>query len=205
MKVNNKQSGFTIIELMIATTVFSVVLLICSYALLAIGRAYYKGIVTTRTQEAARRIVDDVADSIKFNGGKVIPPMPPIYGRYCIGSKRYSFNINQQRTATNNVLYTDEPLGGCAMNTGKLDPPFGSYLELVDVRMRLGEFEITEVPPTGNGLYKITVIVASGDDDVFKDTDGTPGPDTPLQCKNDRHSSQFCAVSELTTIVKKRI
>ena len=89
------------------------------------------------------------------------------------------------------------------MTTGKLDPPSGSYLELMDVRMRLGEFEITEVPSADSGLYKITVTVASGDDDVFEG--GPSGPDIPLKCKNDRHSSQFCAVSELTTIVKKRI
>jgi len=200
--LNDKQTGFTIIELMIATTVFSVVLLLCSYALLAIGRAYYKGIITTRTQEAARRIVDDVADSIKFNGGVVTGNSSD--GWYCIGSKRYSFNTNTKRTETKNVLYTDEQSGACNTSTGKLDPPSGAYQELVDVRMRLGDFKVSETQP-GSGLYKIEVSVASGDDDMFVDIDGSSGPDFPLQCKNERSSSHFCAVSELTTIVKKRI
>jgi prepilin-type N-terminal cleavage/methylation domain-containing protein len=40
----SNRSGFTIIELMIATAVFSVVLLLCATALVTIGNMYRRGI-----------------------------------------------------------------------------------------------------------------------------------------------------------------
>src|SRR5690606_22524615 len=102
MKYVNKisgQKGFTIVELMIATSVFSVVLLLCTYGLLAIGRSYYKGVTISRTQETARLIVDDVAEAIQFNGGAVV--LNPAGRMYCIGSRRYSYALNEIKSAAN--------------------------------------------------------------------------------------------------------
>ncbi len=55
-----KPHGFTIIELLIATTIFSVVLLLAASGLLYIGRLYYKGLTSSATQEAARNIMQEL-------------------------------------------------------------------------------------------------------------------------------------------------
>lgn len=47
-KINT--SGFTLIELMIATTVFSVVMLISTYGFIKINQYYTKGVNAARTQ-----------------------------------------------------------------------------------------------------------------------------------------------------------
>src|SRR3990172_9120101 len=60
--------GFTIVELMIATTIFSVILLIVTFGMLQIGRTYYKGITLTKTQNAARSIIDTISQDIQFSG-----------------------------------------------------------------------------------------------------------------------------------------
>ncbi len=55
------QQAFTIIELMIATTVVSVILLMVSIIMINIGGLYYKGFSQARTQDNLRSISDEVA------------------------------------------------------------------------------------------------------------------------------------------------
>ena len=69
-KSDNKltnQTGFTIVELMIATVIFSMVLLVCSYAIIHAGRMYYKGMIMSKTQDTARKIIDSASDAIKYD------------------------------------------------------------------------------------------------------------------------------------------
>ena len=61
-----EQNGFTIIELLIATTVFSLILLISVAGILQISRMYYRGVTQSRTQETARSIIDEVGEAIRF-------------------------------------------------------------------------------------------------------------------------------------------
>ncbi|HTE22447.1 MAG TPA: type II secretion system protein [Candidatus Limnocylindria bacterium] len=203
-----QQRGFTIIELMIATSVFAVVLLLCSYGLLEIGRTYYKGATITRTQETARIVIDEVAEAIQFNGGEVVANTAA--GWHCIGTKRYSFVLNRQLTETNHALVSDAPPASCTTGTGAQNINGGllsGSRELMNVRTRLSRFDI--VPLAGaDGLYRITVRVVSGDDDVLEDRNGSgtiTAADNPIECKNERTGSQFCAASELTTVVQKRV
>jgi prepilin-type N-terminal cleavage/methylation domain-containing protein len=213
-RLSQDKKGFTIIELMIATAVFSVVLLVCAYGLLEIGRTYYRGVTASRTQETARRILDDVSESIKFNGGTVATNEAG--GVHCIGIKRYSFELNRMFTdsSANHALVSDEASdfgGSCGpgvprqgLSGGALT---GSSAELLSDRMRISQFSITELI-ADTGLYRVTVRVVTGEDDLLVDRNSDNiinGADNPIECKNDRAGSQFCAVSELTTTVQKRI
>lgn len=207
--MRNNQQGFTIIELMVATAVFSVVLLLCTYGLLAIGRTYYKGATISRTQEAARIIVDDISEAIRFNGGNVHDSEANSW--HCVGTKRYSFAINRQLSDSNHALVSDT-ISSCGPGTGRQAEIDGGALsassqELLGNRMRLMRFSLEDI---GDNLYRITVRVATGEDDLFEDlinnTTGAPGGDgQPDTCKNERSGSHFCAVSELTTVVQKRV
>jgi prepilin-type N-terminal cleavage/methylation domain-containing protein len=207
MSIRLAQRGFTIVELMIATSVFAVVLLLCTYGLLEIGRTYYKGVTTSRTQETARLIIDDAAEALQFNGGQVVVGQP---GWHCIGTKRYSYALNRQLTDTNHALVTDTPVSSCTTGTGAL--PIGGAIpansrELLSARARLSRFDIVPLP-TGVGLYRLTVRVVSGADDVLIDRNGDnaiTAVDNPIECKNERIGSQYCSVSELTTVVQKRV
>ncbi len=109
------QDGFTIVELMIATAVFATVLLLCTFGLLQVGRVYYKGITSSRTQEVARTLMEDIAQAIQFSGGQIVPTaiqqapgatpvriQPEGRFRICIGDKRYS-------VATDTQVVTGDP------------------------------------------------------------------------------------------------
>lgn len=242
-------AGFTIIELLIATLIFSLVLLLVTAGVMQFTRQYYKGVISSNTQNTARAIIDDVTRSIQFTTGSLyvltsttlIPntdPAAPALG-YCIGeTKRYSFALNAQVTEgtasnglhqSNHALVTDG-ISGCSTATPALDVRNPDILtnpdiqtgrallnarELVGERMRLSKFTIEPVPSMP-GTYTITVRVVYGDDDLLctpsvpdscVNRNATPDPLSAadaLICKS-TIGSQFCAVSELTTTVKKRV
>lgn len=206
---STKQSGFTIIELMIASTIFSVILLMCSFAIMQIGRVYYKGVNIVRTQSVTRSVSDNVAQAIQFSGSDFVAPNKAganlsagSNGAVCIGTRRYSYIKNRvlvdgtpNGTETNAALIVDNaPPSGCS--------PIGSVAagsdarELLSENMRLTDLSIVE---TGAG-YEVTVWVTLGALDL---SDGSGG-ETPGQCRGGTES-QFCAYSRLTTLAKRRI
>jgi prepilin-type N-terminal cleavage/methylation domain-containing protein len=110
-------SGFTLIELMLATLLFSIVLVVIVAAFLQIGRLFYKGVSVNTTNEAARIIGDNVSDDIKFSRfANCVPPdtdpNPPTSDLtkshncrwqgfngsantyyFCVGSHRYTYTL----------------------------------------------------------------------------------------------------------------
>ncbi len=211
MRMRTNQKGFTIVELMIATAVFSVVLLICTTGLLQVGRLYYKGITSTQAQETARSIMDEITRAIQFNGGRVQPVSggaPSFY--FCIGDQRYSFILGKQLVQTvvdasdetPRVLVMDSNL---ACSSGQdLSNPAGlspSSKELFAPKMRLARLEVISLDTPGNSyddnLYQVNIRVVSGHKDVLNATKDA--------CAPSRDGTQFCAVSELSTTVLKRV
>lgn len=242
-------AGFTIIELLIATLIFSLVLILVTTGVMQFTRQYYKGVISSSTQNTARAIIDDVTRTIQFNTGSFYTltsttltpntdPSAPALG-YCIGeTKRYSFRLNAQVTEgtadsnlhqSNHALITDG-VSGCTTATPALDVRSRDILtnpdiqtgrallyprELLGQRMRLSKFKI-ETVPNMVGTYTVTVRVIYGDDDMLctpsipdscVNRSTAPDPLTDigsLKCKS-TIGNQFCAVSELTTTVKKRV
>lgn len=197
------QNGFTLVELMIATAVFSTVLLLCTYGLLEIGRSYYKGATISRTQETARLIMDDVVEAIQFNGGAVFGNEGA--GWHCIGNKLYSFTRDRQRRDTPPIrqhVLMSETVSTCSSSMAKNTSVDTGTLagadakELMNMRTRLTNFGITQI---NDDLYQIRIRVISGSD---AETEVIGGQ---RMCRNDRTLSQFCAVAELTTIARKRV
>jgi len=219
----HQEHGFTIIELMIATAVFATVLVLCTVGLLQVGRFYYKGITSSRTQEATRTIIEDITESIQFSGGDVYAINPPagdsVTKGYCVGSKRYSYVLGRQLVTNQRVLVLDTDIDSCSPVTPALSlagNPANIHdgRELVNTRMRLAAVHVKQLSVTDDSLYKVLVRVVSGDDDLLEDrlrldaaTDQmVPGTDGVLDtCRAQRSGSQFCAVSELSTVVQKRV
>jgi prepilin-type N-terminal cleavage/methylation domain-containing protein len=206
-----QQSGFTIVELMIASTVFSTILLLFSVGLLSIGRMYYKGITMAKAQETARVIMDDISEAIQANGGTVTPtpattPAAGTVNKFCIGNTVYVYRLGRQLVSSSPAadqateVIKSEKLAACngalTINFGMMGPD--SY-ELMAPNMRLSNLSVQPVPNTN--LYTVTVRVVAGDSDLLLDSDGT-NAECDIAIRN---GSQFCAASELTTTIEKRI
>ncbi len=228
----SKQAGFTIIELMIATAVFSVIILVVTAAVLQFSRQYYKGIIASSTQGATRALVDDISRAIQFNGGGVFSTLGG--NGYCVGSsKRYSYELNQQVTDTQPfsanqgyhglVSDTDSSCSSnsaTALNVAGLRADLATEgltnpRELLGQNMRLTKFSIVGDESTDN-LYTINARIVYGDNDLLcspkaddcdqstTSTSAVLDADPNVTCKSNV-GSQFCAVSELTTTVRKRV
>lgn len=202
MRNQTSQKGFTIIELLIATTVFSVILLIASAAIIQIGRVYYKGLISTKTQETARSVMENVSRDLQFSNSKALR-VNEADGRkvYCIGDNRYTYVLGTQVTNGAHGLVQDEAGNGC-------DPgDFSTGKELLGENMRLTRFDISS--NDGNRTYQIGLGVAYGDSDLLTtySADGLTleGNLSDTLCRSGVVGSNFCATSILDTTVKRRL
>jgi prepilin-type N-terminal cleavage/methylation domain-containing protein len=229
-KLRSEASGFTIIELLIATSVFSVILLLCSFGLIQIGRIYYKGITGAKTQEVARNIVEDISQAIQFSGGQILPthydrngdgthdapPSDPDGAYLCVGTRRYSYILDRQLAVPQrlpnqiaHVFVADEIPGGCTSSTD-VTPGFPTGTishdarEIMGENMRLAELVVEQVGLSDDlRLYRVEVMVVSGENDML--IDDSANANYHKQCSGQRADSQYCAVSALKTVVQKRI
>lgn len=215
----NKSKGFTIIELMVATTVFSVLLLVVTFGILQISRVYYRGITEANTQDTARRISDIIGQSIQFSGGDIVTtntsPTPGGSYQFCLGNQQFSYTTGYQvvddPSSSLNQTYhalVQRTLAGCSSGSAPQDVRQQAVegRELVDPRMRIAKLNVSQ---EGVGLYRVELRVVYGDDDLLyspsdpDDDNGSIRPDAT--CRAAVQGTQFCAVSELNTIVRKRV
>lgn len=233
MKTNsNKQSGFTIVELMIATMVFSAVLIIILAGVTYITKTYRKGINLENTQNTARNIMDSLAQSIQFSGGTISWPEPAspgdtvLSGRGCMGDQAYDFNLGykvKSKTVTPSDLESSHALTftpgitGCNAVAGSFTP---GKTDLLGPNMRLSRLSIEKKT---DDTYQIYVTVVYGDYDLLcspsiasgskggcSNSSPSPDPDINFLTRPDLRcrvvtGNEFCAVSALSTIVQQRL
>lgn len=233
---DRSQKGFTIVELMFATVIFSLILLLCLSSLVQIGRMYYKGVTTAQTQETARGLMDEVVQAIQFSSGGITSPTGPNgpvvnptdnpVGNFCIGSTRYTYALDRMQNPSastdankkeiKHALYADLP-GACAgadltsFNAIDLtlDNPIvpktgvtnGGGRDMLAPNMRLTRLEINPLS-SDNSTWQVLLTVAYGDDDLLR---VDPSDASRRQCSGTSIGTQFCATSELSAIVKRRI
>jgi len=213
--------GFTIIELMIATLVFSIVLLVVTAGIVQFSKAYYKGAITAKTQDTTRSIIDSVAQSVQF-GVSSPQESPESVGTaisfLCAGGNKFIFTPGVQYQTgppvyANAGVYMVTSVGICEGPTATL-PTDGK--QLLNEYMRVTDLTLTGISDT---LYSISVTVAYGDNDLFCDRrdDSSCAATSPtlsdaaladlrsnIRCRQ-VSGSEFCAVSSLSTTVRKRI
>ncbi len=228
IRLNKSQKGFTILELMIATVVFSVLLLGAATMLVQIGRLYYKGVVTSRTQETVRGISDEVSRAIQFssNNFEVSGTTLPVQNTagdtvtvqaFCIGNNRYSYIINGQVNSSGTystyepgdkqqnwvprALWRDARPETCAPLDITQTNLASDGKEMLGEGMRLFRLDPPQEIDANAGLVTFRVGVAYGADNELLDLD-TPNTAT---CVGSGLGSQWCATSELNTTLFRRI
>lgn len=224
-----RQAGFTIIELMIATMVFSSVLILITYGVIQFNRAYYGGLVQTQTQNVARSIIDNLSQAVQLDGGTVTSNPNPGWSSICIDNVIYQFQRGMQLNTSGGTLAADQVakallVTGGINNCGSQTPgtvhadgtvgPVGSAggTELLGEHMRIANLTVNRIGVTN--LYTINVRVVYGDaDELCSQTAGTCVNQNPsgatatdAQCRStSADAPQFCAVADLTTTVQQRI
>ncbi len=207
-KTAKTNQGFTIVELLFAMTVFSLILIGAAAGLMQIGRMYYRSVITTRTQDVNRTIIDEVSRAIQFSGSEPNFVRDAGDGKLlalCVGGSRYSPVINQQIGASGvtHGLYKDEAGAQCTH-----DPNPSGGTELLGDNMRLTAFDVQIIPNTDQ--YRVNTSIAYGEDDLLQglaadgsavDLDGAER----VVCRSAPVGTEFCAISELATLVSRRV
>lgn len=212
------QRGFTIVELMIATVVFSMVLLVITYGVVHFTTAYYKGINSSATQTAAQNAIDSVTQSIQFSSGGTTTADST---HFCAGGKVFLYNLGKEfsgtPTATDRGLYEMPSTASCD------DPgtPSGGT-ELLGKNMRLADVSLTSSNPTDPTVpWQVALRIAYGDSDLLCSPalNGSQGGCSSgsssfaananfsaddMTCKS-QIGSQFCSVSVLNSVAQQRI
>jgi prepilin-type N-terminal cleavage/methylation domain-containing protein len=199
--------GFTIIELLIATLIFSLILILCTTGLIQVSRTYYKGITASTTQSASRNLIDTISQNVQFSGGSIIPGLksiaasPNVKG-FCIDNNRYSYLEDKEQVGDTHVFLLDQMGSACDANTPVLDvnnPGLVTYTELMAPNTRLSKFSFTKVT---DNLYQVQLRMIYGDDDVLNKV---VGPNFHNQCDTSSIGTQFCSISDSTTVVQRRV
>lgn len=217
----SRNAGFTIIELMIATLVFSLIILLLSFGVIDITKVYYKGITQSDTQNTARNVASDISQALQFNGQFTQLSPNGTTRSFCIGTTQYSYRLGYQLTGSSSPAATQtryallESDTGCPTAIvgcpGVPDLSAGTCIatgskELLGQNMRLSNLTVAQPDPnTEPSLYKIDVRVVYGDDDLLYSPSGNSqgSQATDANCRGTA-GEQFCAVSELVTTVQQR-
>lgn len=231
-KFFEQKNGFTLVELLIATTVFAVILLVCTTGLVQIGRMYYKGVTQARTQETARTVMDDISRTIQFSNSEVSSP-PSVRTEsyngvnlnifaYCIGELRYSFviknslgdsmqlnaNPNGAPNKIRHVLWVDAMTSANA-TCDPLNLTIASG-NPADANTNTNSLNNRELLGEGMRLLKLQINPVPGSKVYNVDLKiGTGDKDlfdaTGETCISTGLGGQFCATSQIKTSVLQRV
>ena len=216
-----KQAGFTIVELMIATLVFSMVLIVIIYGVLHFTADYYKGVNSSSTQVTAQNALDTITQAIQFSAsGTAAGTVSAGTGYFCAGNKVFTYSAGKEYDGTTSItnwgLYETNGSGGsCAATTS-----VGSGTQLLGKNMRVASVSLT--PTAGDETtWQIKLVIAYGDGDLLCNTGkaGTAGgcgsgdssnaqtatvTGDDVRCRATT-GSQFCAVTVLSTVATQRV
>lgn len=206
----SREEGFTILELLIATIIFSVVLLLVTAGILQIARVYYKGVTESNTQNTARTIIDTISQAIQFSGGDVSETAAsPVAGNdyaFCVGNTQFSYRLGWQvedsYTPSNNQTWhtlVQNSVSNCTSSSAPQNMTTQTVTgrDLVGKHMRLSNLVVKNL---GSNQYKVQVRIVFGDNDLLNNPTAADSA-----CKGVNAGTQFCSVSELSTIVVKRV
>lgn len=195
MKIHNRKTGFTIVELLISTTILSVILVSASFILVQVGRLYYKGVITARTQDASRSIIESIARPAQLEGSTIIGPSGGPLRVLCIGNQRFSYVEKVLASGVQPVFLRDKVVdkADCATPVTAVGPGVES---LLSNNMQIVELDVSQ--SDSDGMITINVTVAYGED---IQNDGSGG----WFCTGQASSSQWCAVAAYSTTIYPRV
>jgi hypothetical protein len=214
-----------LVELMIATSIFAMVLVVMLASFLQIARMFYKGVSIASTNAAARSLVEEVVNDVRFVSQSPVAcdtTTCPSYKKYfCVGNHRYTYVTAPDRGAAAKVSSTDISIprpasinAGIVQDTVSGCPSFTSVAVGANPRQLLGlnmQLNDMEFKPADNGvLLHVHVLLYGADGNVFA-SDKNPS-DSPAEAliEKDAHCSgtlldtQLCSMADFKTIVSVR-
>ena len=210
-KLNN--NGFTLVELMLAMGLFSVILIVSTAGFIGINRVYTRGIVKKQLSESVQKIGTDATSVVRIEPSTTVqycdeadgqPSCPSsAVNAVCFAGARYYWP--SLLDPNDGGMYKDNE--SCNSDT------FNRDFELVDSRYTVEDFQIVQLT---NGLFQIKGVIhtrdlgaltINGNSDDYQASRATPGYDPyKTKCKGSAAGSvvQTCAVESFDFVVNSR-
>jgi prepilin-type N-terminal cleavage/methylation domain-containing protein len=91
MAFKRNQKGFTIVELMIAISVFSIAVLLVTMGVLVISRQYQQGTTRTKLESANREIHQNISQAVQYSGANTQASTETDWNAFCAGTQRFVY------------------------------------------------------------------------------------------------------------------
>jgi prepilin-type N-terminal cleavage/methylation domain-containing protein len=194
-------SGFTLIELMLAMTLFSAVMVVATVGFIGMNRSFARGVIRKELSEATQAANESVTRSIRAQGVTVVPqscnevaPNPDCYPGWsavCLGQVRYLW----QNSGGGDSLYKDSA-PSCS------SAPSSTKERILSERYKAQKFEIIK-DPVKQGLFRVKGVFSTKDPDALTMTDDDI---YTLSCKGSSSSASVstCAVEKFSFVVNAR-
>ncbi len=195
MKSRNTK-GFTLVELMLAMSLFISILVISTTAFVGINRTFSRGVTRKQLSEAAQRTVEEVTRSIREGGSKPEITTVTDYGAVC----------NSQACFVWKTPSTDNGLIKTVSND--VTNASGAY-KIVDDRYKVDFIKIDKLPVTDdNKLYRISGVMRIIEDEAFTiESDYYSSQDpSKINCKGTTEvgASRSCALEKFEFVVNMK-
>ncbi len=232
---SKNQKGFTILELIIATSVFGVITLVVTTGIITIGRSYHKGVITGKTQETARSVSQEISNAFQFSNATVADATPAlsrdlgngmVIRAQCIGNFRYTYvegakvSDKADPSVPRHALWFDliKPGQACkALDLTRDDPSTQPTVDATTDDSPEARAQRKEL--LGENM-RIEGLTLEGGKQLMDQPAGAAylnlnfrivygendlSPDPSNTCLLNRFGGQFCAMNQVNTTIKKRL
>ena len=214
---NKPSAGFTIVELMIATAVFSIILLVVAAGVITFTKQYIKGQTSNQAQLTTAAIMNQVSQDAQFGSYFAQTNNSGSPSCFQIGSDMYVYSLGKALSGTNShgLVMAPASSGYSCSNVDTLDHVAArkGARELLSPNMRLLQFTIRVAPAPSNPnnsnnaqsgqIYTIDLMTAYGDDKAIKNLTSTD-PKNPPSCLAGA-GNEYCSIQELHDSVQQRL
>lgn len=213
--------GFTLVELMIALSILSTILVMGTVIMIQISKWYAKGVNASNLQNASREIAGDITSALQFSGAGLSSGASGAIQAYCLGNVRYTYVLGkalgtdygaEPPVNTRHVLWRDylksPDAASClpVANFATADKPSDLYsdteqggFEMVGEHMRLVKFAIQENPGSNGSIFSVNLYMAYGDSDLY----ATNSRGEAI-CRGGK-GNEYCSTSNIVTTVTRRL
>jgi prepilin-type N-terminal cleavage/methylation domain-containing protein len=196
--VYKKNSGFTIIELLIAISVFSLAIVLIMSGTIQLGRLYKQGATKARLSTISREIHAQFAQDLQYSKEYNTYTNVATNENYiCLGTSRYRVVTNLSLSNYGELnLDTISGPSACstatASKTQKLLSPTGPN----NNNSRATNFDFT-IPPNSTSPYVLYTRFVTGEKDLFNNNFSN-------RCTSS-FGKEYCVVIELKSVLARKV
>ena len=216
---DQKNRGFTILELTLAMTFLSFIMLFVMTVLLQIMNIYNKGIAMTQINQVGRQINDDISSKARFTTSDSV-----VYKnenrRLCVGGVSYLWNTEEDRTRGSSYIknyFSEEVDVESRKNTNlgvvRVEDVNASYCSDLSLMPSKSSSEVSSLARKSVSVLDFEVALSTSSDilevNIVLSTSGSNKPvssDNGWKCLNSDNNepNQYCAFGEFNFLIYMR-